>query len=129
MLVDMVVKKFNNEEFKTEYEMPIFDRVDPAKPIEDVSKIKIAIVELSKRDFTTIHGGYDRAFVLENPNLVVPLDVVRELENEGVIGEVANYFVTTTGTGTSVGNAKRFGEEFVNKLVEDKVDAVILTST
>lgn len=84
---------------------------------------------LSKDDFMTVHGGYDRAFVTENPNLVVPLDVLREMENEGVIGELANYFVATTGTGTSVGNAKGFGEEFSKKLLEDGVGAVILTST
>jgi len=51
------------------------------------------------------------------------------IENEGVIGELANYFVATTGTGTSVGNAKGFGEEFSKKLLEDGVGAVILTST
>ncbi len=84
---------------------------------------------LSADDFMTIHGGYDRAFALKNPNLVVPLDALRELEKAGEIGELANYFVTTTGTGTSVGNAKGFGESFSKKLLEDKIDAVILTST
>ena len=84
---------------------------------------------MDKKDFMTIHGGYDRAFVTEDPDLVVPLDVLRELEKEGEFGELANYFITTTGTGTSTGNAKRFGEDFVHKLIEDKVTAVILTST
>lgn len=84
---------------------------------------------MDKKDFMTIHGGYDRAFVTEDPNLVVPLDVMREMEKEGVIGELANYFITTTGTGTSTGNAKGFGEDFVKKLKEDGVGAVILTST
>lgn len=84
---------------------------------------------LSSDDFTTIHGGYDRAFVLENPNLVVPLDVLREMEKEGVIGELANYFIATTGTGTAIGNAKGFGQEFSKKLVADGIGAVILTST
>ncbi len=84
---------------------------------------------MSKKDFMTVHGGYDRAFVTENPNLVVPLDVLREMEKEGKIGELAPYFITTTGTGTSVGNAKGFGESFVKKLLDDKVGAVILTST
>ena len=50
---------------------------------------------MDKKDFMTIHGGYDRAFVLENPNLVIPLDVMREIEAEGGIGELADYFVTT----------------------------------
>ena len=84
---------------------------------------------MDKKDFMTIHGGYDRAFVTEDPDLVVPLDVLRELEKEGEFGELANYFITTTGTGTSTGNAKRFGEEFVPKLLEDNITAVILTST
>lgn len=84
---------------------------------------------MSPADFMTIHGGYDRAFVLENPNLVVPLDALRQLEKEGEIGRLNNYFIATTGTGTSIGNAKGFGEQFSKKLVADGVDAVILTST
>ncbi len=32
---------------------------------------------MDKKDFMTIHGGYDRAFVTEDPDLVVPLDVLR----------------------------------------------------
>lgn len=103
--------------------------------IESSSATKYGIYDitgmnsLSAKDFMTVHGGYDRAFVTKNPNLVVPLDVMRDLEKEGVIGELANYFVTTTGTGTSVGNAKGFGEDFSKKLVADGVGAVILTST
>ena len=84
---------------------------------------------MDKKDFMTIHGGYDRAFVTEDPDLVVPLDVLREMEREGVIGELADYFITTTGTGTSTGNAKAFGEDFVKKLLDDHIGAVILTST
>mgnify|MGYP003456799885 FL=1 len=90
--------------------------------IKDMSTMK-------PEDFMTIHGGYDRAFVLKNPNLVVPLDVLRDMEKNGEIGELANYFISTTGTGTSTGNAKNFGENLSKKLIEDKVDAVILTST
>lgn len=158
--VDMLVKKMNKKEFATEYEMPNFDRVQPAKPIKDMSKVKIALVtsggivpidnpdkiesssatkfgtydlsnmeSMGKDDFTTIHGGYDRSFVLKNPNLVVPLDVMRDLEKEGAVGEIANYFMATTGTGTSVGNAKKFGEDIGKKLIEDNVSCVILTST
>ena len=84
---------------------------------------------MDKADFMTIHGGYDRAFVTEKPDLVVPLDVLREMEKEGIIGELAEYFITTTGTGTSTGNAKGFGQQFVKKLLDDNVGAVILTST
>ena len=84
---------------------------------------------LSPDDFTTIHGGYDRQFVMANPNLVVPLDVLRKFEKEGEIGELANYFYTTTGTGTATGSAAKFGDEIGKKLIEDHVDGVILVST
>lgn len=158
--VDVLLKKIKGEKIATEYPMPYFDRVTPAKAIKDIKKTKIAFVTsggivpvgnpdriesssatkygvysikgmntMSPKDFMTVHGGYDRAFVLQNPNLVIPLDVMREIEEEGGIGELADYFITTTGTGTSTGNAKHFGESFVPKLIADGVQAVILTST
>lgn len=42
--VDMLVKKLKGEEIVTEYPMPVFDRVEPAKEVLDVRKAKIAIV-------------------------------------------------------------------------------------
>ena len=80
-------------------------------------------------DFTTIHGGYDRQFVMKNPNLVVPLDVLRELEKEGEFGELVNYFCTTTGTGTATGSAAKFGDSIGQKFIDEHVDGVILVST
>ena len=84
---------------------------------------------LSKDDYMTIHGGYDRQFVMKNPNLVIPLDVMREMEKDGEFGELANYFCSTTGTGTATGSAAKFGDAIGKKLVEDHVDGVILVST
>ena len=84
---------------------------------------------MSPDDFTTIHGGYDRQFVMANPNLVVPLDVMRELEKAGEFGELLNYFCTTTGTGTATGSAAKFGDAIGQKFIEDHVDGVILVST
>ncbi len=84
---------------------------------------------MSPDDFTTIHGGYDRQYVMANPNLVVPLDVLREMEADGEFGELANYFSATTGTGTATGSAAVFGDKIGAHLVEDHVDGVILVST
>lgn len=39
-----VDERLNNEEFETELPMPVFDKVEPAKPIEDLSKAVIAVV-------------------------------------------------------------------------------------
>ena len=156
----MLLKKMAGEPFETDLPMPKFDRVDPAEPIKDIKKAKIAVVtsggivpignpdhiessnatkfgyytmegmdSLSKDDYMTIHGGYDRQYVLENPNLVVPLDALRKLEKEGEFGELVNYFATTTGTGTATGSAARFGDEIGKRFKAEGVDGVILTST
>lgn len=156
----MLLKKMAGEPFETDLPMPKFDRVDPAEPIKDIKKAKIAVVTsggivpignpdhiessnatkfgyysiegmdtLSKNDFMTIHGGYDRQYVLENPNLVVPLDALRKLEKEGEFGELVNYFATTTGTGTATGSAAKFGDEIGKRFKAEGVDGVILTST
>lgn len=42
--VDMLVKKLKGENFVTEFKMPDFDRVTPAEPVADMSKIKLALV-------------------------------------------------------------------------------------
>ena len=67
-------------------------------PIEGMEK-------MSKDDYTTIHGGYDRQFVMEDPNLVIPLDVLRKKEKDGEIGKLYPYFASTTGTGTATNSA------------------------
>ncbi len=42
--VDMLVKKISGEAFKTEYPMPVFDRVDPQPAIRDITKARLALV-------------------------------------------------------------------------------------
>ena len=82
-----------------------------------------------KKDFMTVHGGYDRAFITEDPDLCIPVDALRKLEKQGVFGKLYDYFFTTTGTGTATNNAKRFAEEFLPTLKQDGIDAVLMVST
>jgi betaine reductase len=42
--VNMLIKKLKGEEFLTEFKMPVFDRVDPAVQVTDITKAKVAIV-------------------------------------------------------------------------------------
>ncbi|AGT42656.1 glycine reductase [Treponema pedis] len=85
--------------------------------------------KLSADKFTSIHGGYDRQFAIANPNVVVPLDALRELEKAGEFGELVNYFCSTTGTGTATASAAKFGKEIGQMFIDEHVDAVILVST
>ena len=84
---------------------------------------------LSADSYETAHGGYDPVYANQDPNRVLPLDIVREMEKEGLIGSLHDYFYTTVGNGTAVANAKKYAAEIAQKLGADGVDAVILTST
>lgn len=85
--------------------------------------------DLTEATYETAHGGYDPMYANQDADRVLPVDVMRDLEKEGRIGELHNKFYTTTGNGTSVANSKKYAAEFAQKLVADGVQAVILTST
>ncbi len=85
--------------------------------------------ELKKGEWETAHGGYDPTYANDVPDRVLPVDVLRDLEKEGKIGELYKYFYSTVGNGTAVISSKAFAAEIALKLKADGVDAVILTST
>ncbi|SHJ19010.1 glycine reductase [Lutispora thermophila DSM 19022] len=87
------------------------------------------VMDLTQETYETAHGGYDPVYANQDADRVLPVDVLRELEKEGVIGKLHRYFYTTVGNGTSVANAKKFASTFAQELVADGVQAVILTST
>ena len=75
------------------------------------------------------HGGYDATYADQDADRVLPVDVLREMEREGVFKKLHNKFYTTVGNGTAVASSKRFAEEIARRLIADCVTAVILTST
>lgn len=79
--------------------------------------------------YKTIHAGFDPAAADADPNVIVPLDALREYEREGKIGSIHKFFYATVGTGTTQGEAARMGQEIVKDLQEHDVDGVILIST
>lgn len=87
------------------------------------------VLDLTEDTYETAHGGYDPVYANKDADRVLPVDVLRDLEKEGIIGELHNLFYTTVGNGTSVASAKAFASEIAAKLKKDGVDAVILTST
>jgi betaine reductase len=87
------------------------------------------VERLSPETHETAHGGYDPTYANEDPHRVLPLDVMRDLEREGAIGELYPYYYATVGNGTSVASAKGFAQEIAKDLVRDGVKAVIISST
>lgn len=84
---------------------------------------------LSSKDVEANHVGYDTDHVDEDPNRLVPLDIMRDLEKKKVIGKLYNNMYSTAGVATSLENAKKIGQGIAEELKGDGVDGVILTST
>lgn len=87
------------------------------------------VTDLTPEEYETAHGGYDPVYANQDPDRVLPVDVMREFEKQGIIGKLHNKFYTTVGNGTAVRSSKKFAQEFSEKLKLDGVDVVILTST
>ena len=109
--VEMMLARLKGEPFEAEYEMPVFKKIPPAKPVKNLKNAVIAICsggvvpvgnpdhirvssadsfgaydisaidDMTPANFESIHGGYDRAMAAIDPDCIVPLDELRALEN------------------------------------------------
>lgn len=80
-------------------------------------------------EYRSVHGGFSTVWANEDPNRILPLDAGRQLEAEGAIGRLHGEYLVTTGNGTSVDNARRFGVAWVGELRRLGVQAALLTAT
>ncbi len=105
------------------------DRIEAANAQKYGSYSIKDIKVLTAASHQTVHGGYDPTFANENPNRVLPLDAVRDLESAGAFGALHDTYYATVGNATSVANAQKYGRSIAEKLLANAVQAVILTST
>jgi glycine reductase len=87
------------------------------------------LMSLSGKDFESIHRGFDTQFINEDPNRLIPIDVLRELEQEGIFEQIFPNIFVTTGVGTTMENAKKIGKNIAVDLRAGGVSGVILTAT
>lgn len=85
--------------------------------------------DLRGEDYEVSHGGYDTRFVQQDPDRLVPLDAMRDMEKNGLIGKLHDEFLSTCGRSNPLSNTRRLGREMAAKVKKEGVDAVILTST
>jgi glycine reductase len=83
---------------------------------------------LTADEFESVHGGFFTAAVNEDPNRLIPLDVLRDAVRDGSLGGLHEYFYSTTGNGTPIETAASMARDIAASLEEDGVDGVILTS-
>jgi glycine reductase len=105
------------------------DRLQSARATKWVRHSLEGRDSLAPGEFESVHGGFSTQWANAEPNRILPLDVARELEREGAIGGLHAEYFATTGNGTTVADARRFGCEWAAELHQANVQAVILTAT
>lgn len=89
--------------------------------IENTNSLAAAKYEVS-------HQGYDSSYVEADPNRLLPVDSLRELEMKHVIGKLYDFFISTTGVMTSTEKSIRLGKRIAQYVSTIPVDAVLITS-
>ena len=85
------------------------------------------VQDLTSEDYEVADGTYDPTNVNEDPDRMLPVDVMRDLEKEGVISRLYNYFYTTSGNEMAVSAAKTLGANLATELKNENIDGFILT--
>ena len=85
--------------------------------------------QLTPGDWEIVHGGYDNTAALLDPNRVVPLDAMRALQREGVIGGLLDDLLVTVGNLASLNAMKNIGADMAATLKQRGVGAVVLPAT
>jgi glycine/betaine/sarcosine/D-proline reductase family selenoprotein B len=84
---------------------------------------------LTPEAFECVHGGFYNQMACEDPNLVLPLDVVRQLEREGRFGRLLDFYCGTVGNDQRLLDCKRNGAEIAALLHGEGADGVLLVAT
>ncbi len=105
------------------------DRIESSSASKYGSYSIDGVADLTEATYETAHGGYDPVYANQDADCVLPVDVLRDMEKEGVIGKLHGTFYSTTGNGTAVKSSKAFAEEIAQDLLKSGVSAAILTST
>jgi betaine reductase len=86
-------------------------------------------VQGSRVDYEIVHTGYHPHYVMQNTSRLVPVDVMRDFEKEGIIGELYPLFYSTSGNAASRVCSLKIGKEIARDIKNRGIDGVILTST
>ena len=105
---------------------------DRLKHVNESRWRRYSIVGLDRMEadqWEPIHGGFDASHARSNPNVVVPLDELRALERESLVGSIFEQFYSVVGVGASTATCRRVGDEIAGDIQAEGVGGVILTST
>jgi glycine reductase len=84
---------------------------------------------LTPEEWEAYHAGYFNHIVNRNPNYILPLSFLRDLEGKGRIGRMHEWMYALPGVSTPVAMARQLGRSIGEDLREARVDGVLLVAT
>lgn len=105
------------------------DRLEWTRATKWIKYDIAGIDDLTGDAYTSAHGMAAGKFADEDPDRLLPLDVLREMEKENVFKKLLDHYYVTVGNGTSVESATKYAHEIAKELLAQGVDAVVLTGT
>lgn len=88
-----------------------------------------SLESLTPEDWQAYHAGYFNHIVNRNPNYILPLSFLRELEAKGRIGRVHEHIYALPGVSTPVATARELGRAIAQDLKSAEVDGALLVAT
>jgi len=104
------------------------DRLEASSATKFLEYSIKGVQDLIPEKWETAHGGYDPTYANADPDRVLPVDVLRDLEKEGKIGRLHDKYYVTVGNGTPIRRAEGFAREIAKKEREAGVDCVVVSS-
>lgn len=105
------------------------DRLEGARSTRYLKYGLQGLDDLRQGEFESVDRGWDNTFVNQDPDRLLPLDVMREIEREKRISEIYECFYTTTGVATTVDGSRGLGRLIAADLRKQGISAAILTAT
>ena len=84
---------------------------------------------LSPADWEAYHAGYFNHIVNSNPNYILPLSFLRDLERQGKVGRVHEHIYALPGVSTPVAVSAGHGRSIAEDLKAGGVDGALLVAT
>jgi D-proline reductase (dithiol) PrdB len=94
---------------------------------KDDTSFRVIPTDVKTSDLRVTHFAYDFTDARQDPNVVFPIDTLRGLQRDGVIGKLSEHAYTFMG---GIYSTRRVREELAPQLTErllaDQVDAALL---
>lgn len=94
---------------------------------KDDASFRAIPTDVRTSDLRTAHFAYDQTDARQDPNVVFPIDTLRRLVNEGVLGSLTEHAYTFMG---GIYSSRRVRDElapqFAERMRAEKADVVLL---